>query len=37
MFIIACAHGFTRVKNAIPSYNIALGYLLYYKMVANVY
>ena len=28
---------FTRVSNAIPSYDIAFEHLLYYKMVADVY
>ena len=37
MFINASTKEFTLVNNAIPSYDIALEHLLYYKMVANAY
>ena len=37
MFINTSTKEFTLVNNAIPSYDIAIEHLLYYKMVANVY
>ena len=37
MFANASTKEFARVNNAIPSYDIAFEYLLYNKMVANVY
>ena len=37
MFINTSTSEFTLVNNAIPSHDIALEHLLYYKMVDNVY
>ena len=36
MFINTPTKEFTHVNNAIPSHDIALEHLLYYKMVANI-